>query len=398
MVYKKESALPPAVTVGQGSKGRTSYNLYYSCNIVKSDAEKFREYESNTVTAFKLMGFLKLALSQSSLSNYFPSISKCHSSTIGSIVSLVRNPESKRAYYNHVETCGNVLCCPLCSARIMGRRRTEIENAVKSWFDSDPFNTCFMLTFTASHCLHLSLSDFLVRFKTALKMFWKDGRIVRFLSSASRFGRITAMEFQYGLKNGWHPHQHVLLFCRRCVLDVDLFRTVWLSCLLAVGLSAIAEIGLVITDGHDPSISGSYLSKIGMEMAFSNLKRGRGAGHYSPMQLLFEAASGEVWAKDRFLELLTTSRGVHVLQWSRGLKSRFGICDVSDHDIAAGQADIETESFLHLCARDYRFRLSSTDRALLRNFAAANDLDFAMAFLDRLSVTYSVNVDDFCKV
>ena len=64
------------------------------------------------------------------------------------------------------------------------------------------------------------------------------------------------------------------------------------------------------------------------------------------MQLLFEAASGEVWAKDRFLELLTTSRGVHVLQWSRGLKSRFGICDVSDHDIAAGQADIETESFL----------------------------------------------------
>lgn len=391
---EKESAPPSAVTVGQGIKQNDVSNLSRRSQNVKFDLEKLREYQYNSYTSYRMLAVIQSLILEASLFTRFRSLGACNSSTISSIVSIVRNPDNFHAYYNNVVSCGNAFCCPVCAPRIMSKRRTEIENAVYAWFSWDALNTCFMLTFTASHSINFSLADFLVRFKTALQMFWRDGRIKRFLSSASRVGRITATEIQYGSANGWHPHQHVLLFCRRCSIDIDLLRTVWLSCLAAVGLSASVEIGLVVTDGHDPSIAGAYLSKIGMEMAFSNLKQGRGRDHFSPMQLIFNAASGEEWAAERFLEVLNVSRGLHSLQWSRGLKASFGIGEVSDQEVAAGVAETETVPFIHLLADDFRDKFSYTEKALLRNCAGEGDLVCARALLDRLGATYSTDIDD----
>ena len=392
----KESAPLPAGTVGQGFKKELNHNLSLDDRFVKFDANLFREYQFNSYTSFRLLAFIQSFLASNFVLSPSCQFLTCHQNTISSIVSLVRNPETFRGYYNHVATCGNALCCPLCSPRIMGVRRSEIENAVYRWFHADPLNTCFMITLTFSHSLDSPLYFVLDKFKQALKLFWEDGRVKRFLQNSCRVGRITSTEIQYGLKNGWHPHQHVLIFCRRCLVDLELLRKVWVSSLMAVGLVALPEVALQVTSGHDSAIAGVYLSKIGMEMAFSNLKQGRGNGHYSPMQLLFSAGSGEDWAAERFSELYLSSRGLHSLQWSRGLKALLQISDVSDQDIASGKADADTQDFLHLVADDFK-HLSASDKALLRNYCAADDLESAVAILDRLGAVYARDISDLTK-
>jgi len=125
----------------------------------------------------------------------------------------------------------------------------------------------------------------------------------------------------------------------------------------------------------------SYLTKIGLEMALGNVKQGRGAGSFSPMQLLFEfAATGATWAADRFFELFFAVRGLHCLCWSRGLKAFFGIGEVADVGIAAGAAQPELERFITFAGAGFR-RLSPALRAMLRNYSAVDDRERVLSLL-----------------
>lgn len=313
-------------------------------------------------------------------SSYF----NCHRKHFTSIVSLMRNPESQRAYYDGIVTCSNSKACPVCAPRIMGRRSAEIRDAVHKWLALSPENTCYLLTLTFAHSIGQSLEYLLKLFSAAVKVFWENSSVKRLFKGNGYRGRITSLEIQYSLANGFHPHQHILLFCRRSIFNLEKLRGYWLSALQSAGLFGLSNIALDLIEARSAE---NYLTKISSEMALGNLKQGRGNGHYSPMQVLHEASKGYVWAKDVWCDYFRCTRRIHSLYWSKYLKAFFGIGEVSDDQIANGSSDFNLKRFLDFPC-DYFRRLSVDHKALLRKYAAFDEWDNACRLLDDLNIIY----------
>ncbi len=361
----------------QGQSKRNSI-LTLDPENVKSDLELFL-YFTNTFTRFKLQPVIQKLIAARfpdvQNKNYF----KCHRVNRAAIVGLKRNPETFRAYYDGVVSCGNPMHCLVCSPRIMGVRAREIDKAVNFWLAESPNNTCYLITLTLRHFLNDSLAYLLELFKQALVYFWGHRTIKRLLSDSGRVGRITNTEIQFSIKNGWHPHQHILLFCKRTNFELEVLRNIWLSALASVGLSGIGDIAFNLIEARS---SGPYLTKLSSEMTLGSLKKGRESGHFSPFELMQEVADGSDWAADRFCELFKASRHLHPLRWSAGLKARFGIGEKSDIEISENKADgSKLVDFLFLLDKSF-VKLAPEIKAALRNAAAIGDYDKALALLN----------------
>ena len=320
--YKKMPCPVPTKTPMQGSE--MQYNLSLDRNKYKVACR-----------------FLLQKAVQQLIFSRFPDLRnsnfcKCSTVHLGDFVAIKRNPETQRAYYHGVVTCSSPLLCPVCSPRIMGYRSGEIMHGVHEWLSRSEENTCYLLTFTLQHSLADSLVDLLSLFADARQIFWRNGSVRRLLSLAGSVGRITSTEIQFSSENGWHPHQHALLFCRKSAFDVEFLRSVWVSALEFVGLSGIGRVAFDLIEARSAA---QYLTKLSHEVALGALKEGRGHGHYSIVQMMQEVFIGEAWAFDRFAELFDSMRGLHCLTWSRGLKKSLGISDVSDSDITLNSAD-----------------------------------------------------------
>lgn len=349
---------------------------------VKSESEEFA-YFVNTFTRFKLLTVAQKFVGSRNPEFRNKDYCKCHRIPHSSLVSLRRNPATIRAYYEGVITCATPLLCPVCSPRIMGIRSAEIKNAVHQWLNESAENTCYMITLTLRHVLTDPLLKLLELFKTARETFWRHGTLKRLLAGSGRVGRITATEIQFGLSNGWHPHQHILLFCRRTDFQLEVLRGIWLAALASVGLSGVGDIAFDLVEARSCE---AYLTKLSSEMTLGALKDGRLTGHYSPFQLMEEMASGSAWAANRFYELFCAARRIHPLVWSRGLKARFGIGEVTDQQITDNKADAsELVNFLHMLDKGF-VRLSPELKASLRNAAAIGDYEKAVTLLDSAGV------------
>ena len=349
---------------------------------VKSEDE-ILSYFANTLTRFD---FQKLA--QGIIREYFPifansSYCNCHKVSRASVVDLKRNPETNRAYYDGICTCATPLLCPVCSPRIMGRRSAEIRQAIHCWLSQDQDNTCYLITLTLRHSLQDSLSSLLDLFKSARKYFWGHWTVKNLFKRSDLIGRITATEINFSVKNGWHPHQHILLFCKKSDFDEETLCNIWLAALHSVGLSGVGDIAFKL---QDASFVKNYLTKMSSEMVLGALKDGRSRGSYAPFQLLAEIADGSSWARDRFAELYKSTRKLHSLVWSKGLKSFFGIADVSDQEVTDNKADKSNlVQFIGLLDDAFK-KLTPLEKAMLRNKAAVGDYSGAGLILKNAGI------------
>ena len=311
----------------------------------------------------------------------------CSRFSVDPVLSLWQKKQFFGAHYTGLVHCGNAICCPVCASNIATARGNEIKIAVPAWLGESSDNTCFMVTLTFAHQLSDCLSDLLQQFKTARENFWRNGSVKRYLKRAGVVGRITSTEIQFSDAFGWHPHQHVLCFARRSFdVSANVLQKYYLSALHDAGLSGLNGIALNVTECLDV---GSYLCKSGIsrEMTAGHLKQGRGAGHYSPMQLAFESAEGASWATDRFFELFLAVRGMHSLYWSRGLKARFGIVDRTDEQVAVDSGDVLSERLLDLYAPDWH-KLSQFERITLQTVAATGKIKALEKLCDGYGVRY----------
>ena len=256
------------------------------------------QYFSNTLTRFAWQSIAQSVVSVNLPEFYGKSYTKCHKISRASIVDLKRNPETQRAYYNGICTCASPMLCPVCSTRIAGYRSAEIRQAVHAWLAEDIENTCYMITLTLRHSLYDTLLSLLGRFKDSRKYFWGHRTVKSLLKRSDCIGRITSTEINFSIKNGWHPHQHILLFCKKNDFDKETLRNIWLAALHSVGLSGVGDIAFDLIEARSAE---SYLTKISSEMVLGALKDGRSRGSYAPFQLLAEIADGSSWAVDRFV-------------------------------------------------------------------------------------------------
>ncbi|WP_090201854.1 protein rep [Yoonia tamlensis] len=295
-------------------------------------------------------------------------VAHCHWTAQSNEVELVKRQNDAR--FTGLQTCGSIWACPVCSARISEVRRGELRD-LEAWAGS-PLNDVrmVMMTLTARHRrrnLRRLMAE-LARAKARMqnRAAWKNLRKLGIL-----VGSVSVREATYGVKNGWHPHYHVILLVSAGSDDeaLDLLeplREVWLECLRKEGLTGTAKRAFHTMAGDAFS---SYVSKFGRDEAdkvektverseswgfaeeatLSRTKKGRGDDDEksrSPVQLLREAQEGDSESGRLWQEYANAFHGKRQQVWSNGLKALVGIEEIEDEEAAEGEEYTEEQDEL----------------------------------------------------
>ena len=290
--------------------------------------------------------------------NEWPRVVRCGWS-LGSLVTLMG--QSGRTGWCGIEHCNGIWACPLCSARIREGRRREIlegfENATalgwSAWF----------VTFTVPHSIETPLATSLGALRGAYARMRRYSSLRDFWSSVE--GVIKATEIQVG-NNGFHPHLHCVVFTKNDSLDESRLRSAWAKAVVKEGLARPSDrVGVVVKEATTASLSW-YLtkiqenrSKLSLEMTRSDLKSGRVNNstewHAAPFDLLDTSVSLPISMAQRqrlWVEYVTATKGVSAIRWSKGLKSKLSIGEVSDAD--CGSLDpLYVEARLNFVRKEY---------------------------------------------
>ena len=201
------------------------------------------------------------------------------------------------------------------------------------------------------------------RQRKALKIFYETTKVKELFKQMGVRYKIKSLEMTYG-KNGWHPHNHILLLTHNLVENfadyIPLLAELWIKACTKAGLSAPSMThGLDIRDGNYAS---EYIAKWGLdfELAKGHVKKGRNGG-YTPFDLLqYSMIDGEMngrTAKSLWQEFGIASKGKRQLEWGRGLKSLFGIDELTDEELAQ---ETEQEAITLRTVDDFAFSLLCT--------------------------------------
>jgi hypothetical protein len=252
-------------------------------------------------------------------------------------VSVYAHPQHQSASYGDLMRCGSVWCCPVCAAKVSEKRRIELEAGVAAHRANG--GLVLLVSFTVAHGIGDDLSLLLQRFTAAERSMKQSGGYGRLKGRVGLVGTVRALEVTYGRMHGFHPHAHALYFV---AADTDV--TAFTAELFRLWQGAAERQGLTMNGrGLDVRATvgavGSYVAKWGAaaELTNAGAKRGR-AGGLTPWELLAHfAATGEVWARDRFRDYAGVFKGRHQLTYSHGLKSALGLAieaDKTDAELA----------------------------------------------------------------
>lgn len=201
-----------------------------------------------------------------------------------------------------------------------------------------------------SHTVQDTLQSLHDRAGKARIYFWEQGSVKRILKDHGLVGRISSFEITWSTLNGFHPHEHILLYFESSrklyaedfeVLRMKLF-PYWRDACLKYGLTSDFErFFLQGTDcKKEGEIISGYVSKLSRELSLKNLKKahvveGRNGQvtHYSPWQMVY-AVNKNCICSDRkffrlddqfvphakgFIEFVHSMRGKSLSRWSKGL-------------------------------------------------------------------------------
>ena len=295
--------------------------------------------------------------------------------------------EEKYAHYSGLARCGSVWACPVCSAIIRNGRATEIQAITESALDKG-WQVLFV-TLTMRHklgdALEMTLDAMVDGWRTlTMKSGWRSMKKRLALKHYIRSTEVTCGS------NGWHPHNHMLLFFESPLSALqrrefeDLMKQFWVDHVTRLtGTAPTKKHGVVIEDVADSVGISRYLSKvqekegvelnrkIGLEIARGDLKSGR-LDSFTPFQLLDADGAGASVAETWWLEYVEATRGRRAFGYSRGIADEFLVGDLrTDEEIIE-----DTESApkrLDLLPKVYDQRLRDNPRLLAEVLELAED-------------------------
>ena len=329
----------------------------------------------------------------------WPRVVRCGWS-MGALVTLLG--QEGRTAWTGIEHCNSLWACPLCSARIREGRRSEIQEGFenskalgwKAWF----------VTFTVPHSIETPLATSLKALRSAYAKMRRYSSLKSFWGSVE--GVIKSTEVQVG-SNGFHPHLHCVFFTSNdSLLDESKLKAAWAKAVVKEGLAKPNEsVGVVVKEATTAGIS-NYLSKVqenkvSLEMTRADLKSGRVNGktewHCSPFDLLDTSVSLPISLGQRqklWVEFFKATKGVSAIRWSKGLKRKLSIGEVSDDELGALDP-LYVEAQLTFLKKEYQ-RLFKERPELL---AQAQQLFAEQQYLEVLklgigSLVLDNNIDD----
>ena len=248
----------------------------------------------------------------------------------GSAVSIRRAPDGA-AHYTGLAVCGNLPVCPVCSAKIRHGRGQEIARAAEA--HQRRGGGLLFVTLTAPHNRSMSLEDCWDLIRHAFREIVRGRHRATLRERFGVQGFIRATEVTHG-RNGWHVHQHLLVFVDAPWGDLervtDLWRWIherWARRIEAHGgrPPSLARGVQVIPCRDDNAALAAYLASvnggIAAEVARDDGKSARAPGSRTPMQILADHADREDpadWAV--WMEWVRGSLGRRIIEWSTGLR------------------------------------------------------------------------------
>lgn len=315
-------------------------------------------------------------------------IYRCLRQPHSSLIDIFHNPKFTSASFGGLETCGSVHICPVCGAKIMGRRAEEITTAITSWLDQG--GGMMFATFTLQHSLDDTLEQIGVPLNEGYRRMRAGRRWLAFKEEFGVIGSITAREYTFG-EHGWHPHLHALLFVKgglkpRQIWDVGRWlKQRWGEEMVKFGRFASYQYGVKTERPKDPKWLAEYATKVGRawtvgdEIARANIKKGRQGK--TPVQLLEAVEVGDLEARQRFKEYAYWTFHKNALVWTPGLRARLGLAvEKTDDEIAAERTEGE-QLLASLTVSQWMKILSKDIRAEVLLVAAAGSAFELTAFL-----------------
>jgi hypothetical protein len=277
-------------------------------------------------------------------------VAKCLWQMVAQYFEVWKSRTGKPAHFRKIFTCGSRAMCPVCAAKITERCKNDLVAA---------FDVChvhkvneFMGTFTLEHHaaekfekvlndLVESVSDFRGR------KFWTNIE-----KKYEIFGSVTSLENTYGVKNGNHPHKHIIFFSRRKLTEAD-YKDLQIEITKVYGKILLEKYNRSLSKTNGVNFRGApkevleYVSKYGheprkiwnhaTEITKAEQKTGYKIGErFTPFQLLDENNLGDVDAGKAFQVYARAMKGKAFLTWSDGLRDLFGLgVELSDEEIAA---------------------------------------------------------------
>lgn len=282
--------------------------------------------------------------------------SLCKHSATGNEVALHKgkNQETGRArgYFGGLQTCGSVWTCPICANRIQETRRQEIAQAMQFLCSEKQGKQAVMVTFTFPHLVSDQLKELLEKFSKSLHDFKSGNAFTLFKKRYGFEGLIRSLEITRG-GNGWHPHTHELFFVDKQLEQAEFkewLQNRWLNVCSKSGLVDIEDdkkVNAFLKHSLDVKFNCStsdYLAKfddkanwgVDREIAKASSKTGKKNGLH-PFELANQGYH------QLFIEYTDAIKGKAQLFWSRDLKKKVGIFDISDEEIADKEIKEEDE-------------------------------------------------------
>lgn len=341
---------------------------------------------------------------------------------------------TRKATLTNVFRCDSIWVCPVCAQRILAQRGKEIEQAIQI-NEKNGFSV-FMLTLTHSHSRDDELKPKLKLIGKALTRFFGDRTMQAVFEKCGLIGHIKALEFTHSFENGWHPHNHILMFSRfapddfknmqiAVTYDKDGFirlvtakrykmmkqrnqlssishvtieqfiKHYWRKCCLSVGLGEPSyERGATLQDADKAK---SYLTKFktAQEMT-STSKQAKGSSR-NQWQLLQDSMNGDAQASALFIEYAEATKGQRQLVWSRGLKEFFKIEQVEDSQCEVPDDDdmiVVDETVVYLENEQWYFVRKNNLIPELLDIAELFGVDKLKEYIDKIPVTARPVIDD----
>ncbi len=314
------------------------------------------------------------------------------------LVQVRRSSASGLAYYAGLQVCGRGAVCPVCGSRIAEHNRGEIQTALDVWRAIGGVPA--LITLTMPHYRAQGLSENVAALLAAYRGLTGNRPYRGLARGAGLTHSIRSLEVTWGRRNGFHPHLHVLGFFGSgygASGFPERLPLLWLAELqrhIAItNTDHVLERGVRFQLGF--SAGAEYLSKVGQawglaeEVAKANRKKGRG-DHYSPVQLLWHVRDNTLpEAASVYREYAEASKGLHFLQWSRGMREALGLVEEKSDEEKADGVDQHDLVLASLTPHEWRAVRAGGWQARSRLVELADfDEDSALAYLAHLVERY----------
>lgn len=276
-------------------------------------------------------------------------------------VTVMTTQDSAR--FGGLAVCDNVWACPVCSAKIWGRRGLELEKALAT--AKALGYTVTMLTFTLSHVYTDSLKSLNDDLMKAYRSMFSGSQGQAIKKAIQYVGSIKVYETRHAYSNGWHSHLHVLFITESplsesypehrleagvsgCEFSLEtMLKNRWIHMLKNCGRSASFEHGLHFAESDKEIFE--YITKqsnLPLEITNGNNKKSKSR---SPIELLADSADGDKESGVLWVEYYKATHGLKALVYSKGIKELLAIessddsTDESDNKESAVYALFEVD-------------------------------------------------------